>query len=140
MSGPLASFHPLPKRMAITATAGRQLTQEGDRSLAARLRLAWPRMGLRSRQIALISALVALVIVVTTTINIASLTSAVVSRTQREAGQSFTQIQYAINQEIARSDVNPYTAVAGEHSDVRALMDATIVSSRPIAYVYITDV
>src|SRR5689334_5447524 len=105
--------------MAITATAGKQLAQEDahSRSVAARAHLVWPRMGLRARQIALITALVALVIIVTTTINIATLTAVIISRTQREATQVYAQTQYAINQELARGDLNPYAAVAAEHSD-----------------------
>src|SRR5262249_16206278 len=128
--------------MAITAAAGKQLAQEDARaqSIAGRIRVSWPRLGLRARQIALIPPLVVLVVIITTIINIATLTSVIVNRTNQEAGQIYDQIRYAVNQETARGDVNPYAAVAGEHSDVRALMDATMVSSRPIVYVYLTDV
>src|SRR5690349_1317098 len=118
--------------MAITATAGKQLTHEGRfDSLDARARGAGlPHLGLRGRQITLITALVALVVMVATIINIATLTAVIINRTQKEATQIYDQIQYAVNQEMARGDANPYAAIAGEHSDVRALMDSTIVSSR----------
>jgi PAS domain S-box-containing protein len=128
--------------MAITASAGKQLTQEARfDSLDERARGAGlPHLGLRGRQITLITALVALVVLVATIINIATLTAVIINRTQKEATQIYDQIQYAVNQELARGDANPYAAIAGEHSDVRALMDSTIVSSRTIAYVYVTNV
>src|ERR1041384_4503034 len=113
------------RAMAITATAGKQLTQEahldsnrGPARGAGRLYL-----GLRGRQITLITALVALVVIVATIINIATLTAVIINRTQNEATKIYDQINYAVNQELAHGEPNPYAAVAGEHSDVRALMD-----------------
>src|SRR5690349_21190753 len=125
--------------MAITATAGKQMAQDARVDLSDEpVRAAGlPHLGLRGRQIALITALVALVVLVATIINIATLTAVIINRTQKEAEQIYHQINYAINQELAHGDTNPYLAVASEHSDVRALMDSTIVSSRSIAYVYL---
>jgi PAS domain S-box-containing protein len=128
--------------MAITAAAGKQLTQEAhvDSVDEPARGASLPHMGLRGRQITLITALVALVVLVAMIINIATLTAVIINRTQKEATQIYDQIKYAVTQELAHGDPNPYTAVAGEHSDVRALMDSTIVSSRSIAYVYLTNV
>src|ERR1700754_386645 len=116
--------------MDITATAAKQRTQ--DTHLKRRdepVRAAgFPHLGLRGRQIALITALVALVVLVATIINIATLTAVIINRTQKEATQIYDQIRYAVNQELAHGDPNPYAAIASEHSDVRALMDSTIVS------------
>lgn len=128
--------------MDITATAAKQLTPEArlDRRDAPPRAAGLPHLGLRGRQIALITALVALVVLVATIINIATLTAVIINRTQKEAAQIYEQIRYAVNQELAHGDPNPYLAIASEHSDVRALMDSTIVSSRSIAYVYLTNV
>jgi PAS domain S-box-containing protein len=128
--------------MAITATAGKQLTQDArlGRDDEPVRPAGLPHLGLRGRQITLITALVALVVIVATIINIATLTAVIINRTQKEATQIYDQIKYAVTQELAHGDLNPYAAVAGEHSDVRALMDSTIVSSRSIAYVYLTSV
>jgi PAS domain S-box-containing protein len=128
--------------MAITATAGKQLTQDArlDSVDEPARSAGLPYLGLRGRQITLITALVALVTLVATIINIATLTAVIINRTQKEATQIYDQINYAVNQELAHGDPNPYAAVASEHSDVRALMDSTIVSSRSIAYIYLTNV
>src|SRR5581483_9539676 len=137
----ILSPHHLIELMAITATAGKQLTQEARlESSPESARAGLPRFGLRGRQISLITALVALVVLVATTINIATLTAVIINRTQKEAGQIYYQINYAVNQELARGESNPYAAIAGDHSDVRALMDSTIVSSNSIAYIYLTNV
>ncbi len=128
--------------MAITAAAGKQLTQETrlDRAEEPTRGASLPSFGLRGRQISLITALVALVVLVATTINIATLTAVIINRTQKEAEQIYHQINYAVNQELARGESNPYATIAGDHSDVRALMDSTIVSSNSIAYIYLTNV
>jgi len=102
-----------------------------------------PRLGVRARQIALITLLVALVVMVTTVINIAHLTGVIINRTEEEARQVSEQIRYAINQELSHDstvdDFNPLAAVASEHSGVRGLMESTIISSRTIAYMYLTN-
>ncbi|HEY9233014.1 MAG TPA: hypothetical protein VIS78_12735, partial [Blastocatellia bacterium] len=128
--------------MDVAATAGKQLRKEAylDRADEPARGAGLPHLGLRGRQITLITALVAFVVLVATIINIATLTAVIINRTQKEATQISEQIKYAINQELAHGDSNPYAAVAGEHSDVRALMDSTIVSSRSIAYIYLTNV
>ncbi|HJQ24893.1 MAG TPA: ATP-binding protein [Blastocatellia bacterium] len=128
--------------MDVVATAGKQLRGEAqlDRGQAPARGAGLPLLGLRGRQITLITALVALVVFVATIINIATLTSVIINRTKKEATQIADQIRYAINQELAHGDSNPYAAVASEHSDVRALMDSTIVSSHSIAYIYLTNV
>jgi PAS domain S-box-containing protein len=128
--------------MAITATAGKQLTQEArfDSSREPARGAGLPRFGLRGRQITLITALVALVVIVATIINIATLTAVIISRTQKEADQIYKQINYAVMQELAHGDSNPYAAVASDHSDVRGLMDSTLISSPSVAYVYLTNV
>src|SRR5205085_3728816 len=116
--------------MAITATAGKQLTHDArlDSVDEPARGAGLPYLGLRGRQIALITALVALVVIVATIINIATLTAVIISRTQKEAAQIYKQIKYAVNQELAHGDSNPYAAIASDHSDVRALMDSTLVS------------
>ncbi|MFP5261663.1 MAG: sensor histidine kinase [Blastocatellia bacterium] len=102
-----------------------------------------PRLGVRARQIALITLLVALVVMVTTVINIAHLTGVIINRTEEEARQVSSQIGYAINQELSRNLTaerqDPYAAIAGQRSGVRSLMESTIVSSQTIAYVYLAD-
>ncbi|MEK6284651.1 MAG: ATP-binding protein [Acidobacteriota bacterium] len=104
----------------------------------------WLKLGVRARQIALITLLVALVVVLTTAVNIAHLTGVIVSRTQEEARQLSRQIEYAVRQELAHNSAadhsNDYAALASEHSGVRGLMESTIVSSRTIAYLYVTNV
>jgi PAS domain S-box-containing protein len=103
-----------------------------------------PRYGVRARQIALITLLVALVVMVTTVINIAHLTGVIISRTEEEAEQVSEQIRYAIRQELSLSsnpdNPDPYAAVANEHSGVRGLMESTLISSKTIAYMYLANV
>ncbi|MFL6276806.1 MAG: sensor histidine kinase [Blastocatellia bacterium] len=128
--------------MDVAATAGKQLTEKArlDRAEESARAAGLPYLGLRGRQITLITALVAMVVLVATIINIATLTAVIINRTQKEAAQISEQIKYAVNQELAHGDSNPYAAVASEHSDVRSLMDSTIVSSRSISYIYLTNV
>ena len=104
-----------------------------------------PTLGVRARQIALITLLVALVVVVTTAVNIAHLTGVIISRTKQEASQLSKQIEYAVGQELARNraaerPLDEYTAVVSENSSVRGLMESTIVTSHTIAYLYLTNV
>jgi PAS domain S-box-containing protein len=103
----------------------------------------WPQLGVRARQIALITLLVALVVIVTTVINAAHLTGVIVSRTKEQASQVSNQIAYAVQQELAHNSavdhLNDYQALVSEHSAVRGLMESTIVSSRTITYLYLTN-
>jgi PAS domain S-box-containing protein len=104
----------------------------------------WPKLGVRARQIALITLLVALVVVVTTAVNIAHLTGVIISRTKQETSQLSNQINYAVGQELAHNraadHLDDYTALVSEHSSVRGLMESTIVTSHTIAYLYLTNV
>lgn len=93
----------------------------------------------------MITLLVALVVVVTTAVNIAHLTGVIISRTKQEASQLSEQINYAVRQELAHNratehPLDDYTALASEHSSVRGLMESTIVTSHTIAYLYLTNV
>jgi signal transduction histidine kinase len=131
--------------MAITATAGKQLAQEGA-AAGARGRSGltmWPRFGVRARQIALITLLVALVVLITTIANVAHLTDVIISRTEEQASQLSNQISYAVQQklshDIAVDTPNPYAELAREYSGVRELMESIVVTSRPIAYLYLTN-
>ena len=131
--------------MASTISAGEQLVQEEtEQALATRSRGAlWFNLGLRTRQIALITLFVAFVVMVITVANTAYLTGVIINRTEEQALQLFNQIDYAVKQEVAHNipvDDNPYAALAGENSSVRGLIESTIVSSRQITYVYLTNV
>jgi PAS domain S-box-containing protein len=103
----------------------------------------WFNLGVRSRQIALITLLVAVVVIITTAVNIAHLTGVIINRTQEEASQLSNQIDYAVRQELEHNrtvdHVDDYSALASEHSGVRGLMESTIVTSRTIAYLYLTN-
>ncbi|MFY9608725.1 MAG: ATP-binding protein [Blastocatellia bacterium] len=111
---------------------------------AAGARSSWlPKLGVRARQIALITLLVALVVIVTTVINIAHLTGVIVSRTTEQASQVSSQIAYAVQQELvhksaAVNHLDDYAALVSEHSPVRGLMESTIAYSRTITYLYLT--
>jgi len=104
----------------------------------------WLRLGVRARQIALITLLVALVVIVTTAVNIANLTAVIISKTKNEASQVSDQINYAVNQELAHNrDVDhtdDYTALVSEHSGVQGLLDSTLAASRNTAYIYLSNV
>src|SRR5437867_7175141 len=80
----------------------------------------WLKLGVRARQIALITLLVALVVVVTTAVNIANLTGVIISRAEQEARQLSNQIEYAVRQELAHNSavdhLDEYTALTSEHS------------------------
>jgi PAS domain S-box-containing protein len=104
----------------------------------------WPKLGVRARQIALITLLVALVVIVTTVINIAHLTGVIVTRTTEQARQASDQIAYAVQQELAAHSsptdhVNDYQALFSENSPVRGLMESTVAYQRTIAYLYLTN-
>ena len=133
--------------MATTVTAAERLQQAGDVTTTVTehpVGSPWLKLGLRARQIALITLLVALVVVVTTAVNIANLTAVIISRTAKEASQVSDQISYAVNQELehnSRSDhLDEYTALVSEHSGVRGLMESTLVTSHTIAYLYLANV
>jgi PAS domain S-box-containing protein len=132
--------------MATTLTAEKQLERAEPSHAKTAKRPGgspWLSLGVRARQIALITLLVALVVVVTTAVNVAHLTGVIISRTQEEASQLSSQIDYAVQQELAHNSavdhLDDYSALVSEHSGVRGLMESTIVTSRTIAYLYLTD-
>lgn len=133
--------------MATTLTAGQNAERAGERqtpTASEHRRAPWLKLGVRARQIALITILIALIIVVYSAVNIANLTGVITGRAKEEARQLTNQIDYAVSQELAHNSavdhLDEYTALVSEHSGVRGLMDSTIVSSRTIAYVYLTNV
>jgi len=133
--------------MATTITAGQNAERAGERqtpTAAEHSRAPWLKLGVRARQIALITLLIALIIVVYSAVNISNLTGVITGRAKEEARQLANQIDYAVSQELAHNSavdhLDEYTALVSEHSGVRGLMDSTIVSSRTIAYVYLTNV
>jgi PAS domain S-box-containing protein len=134
--------------MATTVTGREQLHQAGEveaRVTEQPVGPPWLKLGVRARQIALITVLVALVVVVTTAVNIANLTAVIISRTAKEASQVSDQINYAVNQELAHAStatdhLDDYTALVNEHAGVRGLMESTLVYSPTIAYLYLANV
>lgn len=132
--------------MATTITAGEQPKRADELSAKVRARsgrLGRLNLGVRARQIAIITLLIALIIVVYSAVNIANLTGVIIGRATEEARQLSVQIDYAVRQELAHNSavdrVDDYTALVSEHSGVRGLMEATIVSSNNISYVYLTN-
>ncbi|PYT04640.1 MAG: hypothetical protein DMF60_14710 [Acidobacteria bacterium] len=132
--------------MATTVSAREQLQRATEIEAAGIRQPAgspWLKLGVRARQIALITLLVALVVVVTTAVNIANLTAVIISRTAREASQVSDQIEYAVRQELAHNSafdhLDDNTALASEHSGVRGLLESTLAYSHTIAYLYITN-
>ena len=133
--------------MATTVTAREQLHQAGEVEARVTERPSgspWLKLGVRARQIALITLLVALVVVVTTAVNIANLTAVIISRTAKEASQVSDQINYAVNQELAAAStvdrLDDYAALVSEHSGVQGLMESTLVTSHTISYLYLANV
>jgi PAS domain S-box-containing protein len=134
--------------MATTITAQQELqpaVEPQALNLAPSAGSPRPKLGVRARQIALITLLVALVVVVTTAVNIAHLTGVIISRTKQETSQLSRQINYAVRQELARNrnaehPLDDYTALVSEQSSVRGLMESTIVTSHTIAYLYLANV
>ncbi|HSB11587.1 MAG TPA: ATP-binding protein [Blastocatellia bacterium] len=133
--------------MATTIAAGEQPKQAEERSAKVRVRSGSPlrlNLGVRARQIAIITLLIALIIVVYSAVNIANLTGVIIGRATEEARQLSAQIDYAVRQELAHNAavdrVDDYTALVSEHSGIRGLMESTIVSSNNIAYVYLANV
>jgi PAS domain S-box-containing protein len=130
--------------MAVTATAGKPLAQEiGAKEEGNNRFSSFPNLGVRARQIALITLLVALVVTVTTIANISYITGVVIGRIEREASQDSEKITYAILQEVVRDDItldnpNPYAELAKDPSEVRRQMESMVAYSKPIIYVYLT--
>jgi len=134
-------------QMATTLTATERLQQAGDIDARVREQAVHSpgvRLGVRARQIALITLLVALVVVVTTAVNIANLTAVIISRTNQEASQVSDQINYAVSQALAQNSAgtqrDEYAALVTEPSSVRGLMESTLVTSHTIAYLYLANV
>jgi PAS domain S-box-containing protein len=130
--------------MASTLTAGDQIVKD-DRGKAKASEGAWVskwlRLGIRTRQIALVSLLVAFVVAITTVANTAYMTGVIISRTEDEVTQLSNQISYAVRQELAHNvvvDQDVYHALASDQSSVRSLMESTIGASKTITYLYIT--
>lgn len=103
-----------------------------------------PRFGIRARQIALITMFVSVVVMITTVADIAHLSNVVVRQTKGQAEQLSHQVIYAVQQEIAHNNnvdhfINPYFAIASDHSGVRALMESAIAVKGPIGYLYLTN-
>src|SRR6185503_20864332 len=81
------------------------------------------------------------VVTLTTVANTAYMTGVIIGRTRDEATRLSSQIGYAVQQQIAHEvtiDQDVYHALASEKSSVRSLMESNIVTSRTIAYLYIT--
>lgn len=102
------------------------------------------KLGVRARQIALITLLVALVVAVTTAVNIANLTEVIITRTAKEARQISNQINYAVNLELAEArttadPVDPYTSLVIAPG-VRGLMESTMATTQVISYLYLANV
>jgi PAS domain S-box-containing protein len=131
--------------MASTAVRSEPLVAQGASAAAESTadRSAWFRLGLRARQIALITLLVAAVVAIATIVNVAHLTDVIVNRTEQEVDQLSNQIGYAVQQELAgdtTSDkLSSYERLAAQHSGLRSVMESTIVSSRTICYVYVNN-
>src|SRR5712692_7080935 len=133
--------------MATTVSAREQLqraTEVEAELIEQKAGSPWLKLGVRARQIALITLLVALVVVVTTAVNIANLTAVIISRTAREASQASDQIVYAVRQELNHNStvdhLDDYTALVSDHSSVRGQMESTLVTSHTIVYLYLTNV
>ncbi|MEW6128320.1 MAG: ATP-binding protein [Acidobacteriota bacterium] len=102
-----------------------------------------PRFGVRARQIALLTLFVAVITLIITVANIASMTKVIINRNYKEAEQLANQIKAAIQQDLNRNSLNdfgdPYAMLAGENTSTRGLMVSTLINTRPIAYLYLTD-
>ncbi len=103
--------------------------------------LQWFPLGVRTRQIMLVTLLVAFVVAITTVANTVYMTGVIISGTEEEAERLSSQIASAVQQQIAHEvtvDQDVYHALASEKSSVRSLMESNIVTSRTITYLYIT--
>src|SRR5687768_6962709 len=115
-----------------------------DRILSRNALFFFPKMGLRGRQVALLTLFVATIVAVLMIANIANLTSLLINRTREQAGQLAGQITYATQQDLAHinvADLNfPYVALANDDSSgTRRLMESQIATKGAISYLYITD-
>jgi PAS domain S-box-containing protein len=100
----------------------------------------FPRLSLRGRAIALITLLVATIVGVYTFVNVANLTSFLITRTKDQTKALSEQIFYAVKQDLVLNDGDPYLSLAEKtNSGARELMESTIVSTEAIIYLYITD-
>jgi PAS domain S-box-containing protein len=132
--------------MSITASVSKRLvhTKAATPPSSHTFARLWPKMNVRNRQIAVITLLVVLVVAITTLVNIADRTRLIIDRTAQEADQVSNQIVYAVgqqlNHELVVDNPDPYAVIASEHSGVRGLMESTVVTSRPIVYLYIANV
>ena len=130
--------------MASTITAREQLIRGEDTQAATAglpWILQWFRLGVRTRQIAMVTLLVAFVVTLTAVANTAYMTGVIIERTKDEANRLSSQITYAVQQQIAHEvtiDQDVYHALASEKSSVRSLMESNIATSNTIAYLYIT--
>jgi PAS domain S-box-containing protein len=131
----------------VTTVAAKELTRGGEstvRVIDRMGRLLRPRPGVRTRQIALITLLVMLVVTAITIAEVTYMTGEIVKRTKDQAAGLSQQIIYALKQEASHNSTsddwdNPYQAVASEHSPVRRLMESAITAlDGPIAYLYVT--
>jgi PAS domain S-box-containing protein len=133
--------------MATTVTATEHIQRAGEEETAPAEQPAASsglKLGVRARQIALITLLVAIVVAVTTAVNIANLTEVIITRTAKEARQVTDQINYAVNQELAEArtaddSVDPYTSLVSAPG-VRGLMESTLATTTAISYLYLTNV
>ncbi len=132
--------------MAVTATESKQLVKRemaDGTQLPTSRKIRWPNLGVRARQIALITLLVVLVVVATTLANIAYLTGTVINSAKEQTEQHWKQIRYHIEQtnsrELVGADVSPYTAMTKEGSEVRTRMESIFADLGPIVYVYLSD-
>jgi PAS domain S-box-containing protein len=132
----------------VTTTAPKPLAPEnvtGEGIVDRFGRFLHPRLGVRARQIALITLLVTLIVAVITVAEVAYMTGEIVKRTRDQASQLSKQIIYAVSQEASHNGTeadldDPYEAIAGEHSRVRGLMESAIAPrGGPIAYLYLTN-
>ncbi|HEY6330943.1 MAG TPA: ATP-binding protein [Blastocatellia bacterium] len=100
-----------------------------------------PKLGVRARQIVLITFFVSVVVMATTLADIVHLTSVIVRSTDDRAERFSDEIIYAIRQEEPGLNqvTNPYDTVASQNSAVRSVMESTIASLGPISYVFLTD-
>src|SRR5262245_51440681 len=126
--------------------AGAQVVQEGKTKSGSLSRSSSfvPKLGLRARQVAMLTLLVATIVAVINIAYIASLTTLIIERTRDQASQLMTQIRYEIQQDLVRMDVGalktPFQSLAKDrYSGTRRLMESQITIKGAISYLYITD-
>jgi len=138
----------LGKTEVVTTAAANELTpgRESSARVIDRVgRLLRPRPGVRTRQIALITLLVMLVVTAITVAEVIYITGEIVKRTRDQAAGLSQQIIYTLKQEASHNSSaddsdDPYQAIASEHSRVRGLMESAITArDGPIAYLYLTN-